>query len=108
MPAPTLSALSCKVKELTTQVNSLELVVNTLRAAVEATPPFYLGEVALVAGTVTVADINVTAETLIMLSRHTLSGTAGALSYTLNPGVGFTITSSAGTDAGVIVYQVFN
>jgi hypothetical protein len=53
-----------------------------------------MGNATLAAGTVTVANTSVTATTRIFLSRATAGGTLGQLSYTKNPGVGFTINSS--------------
>lgn len=56
----------------------------------------------LVAGTVTVNHTRVTANSRIWLSRSTLGGTPGHLSYTINPGVSFTINSSSALDTSTI------
>ena len=64
------------------------------------------GTATLVAGTVTVANTNITATSIITLSYKTIGGTAGILSYTLNAGVGFTINSSSNTDTSVVVYSI--
>jgi hypothetical protein len=53
-----------------------------------------LGVATLVAGTVTVSNTSVAANTRIFLSRATAGGTLGQLSYTVNAGVGFTINAS--------------
>src|SRR5271166_5886713 len=53
-----------------------------------------VGNTVLVGGTVAVADTHVTASTVVNMSRKTIGGTTGNLSYTLSTGVGFTIHSS--------------
>ncbi len=108
MVNPTIPALVCRIDKLLTRINTLELSVTNLQAAVDSSPPFYVGEVALTLGTANVLDANIHAGSLIMFSRHTISGTVGNLSYLLSPGSGFTIGSNSGTDGGLIVYQVFN
>jgi len=59
-------------------------------------------------GTVTVPTTAVAAGSKIMLSRKTISGTAGFLTYTISAGVSFTITSSANTDAGQVDWTIVN
>lgn len=52
------------------------------------------GNATLVGGTVTVANTTVTANTVILLTRKTSGGTIGtAITYTVNAGVSFVITS---------------
>lgn len=63
-----------------------------------------LGEATLVAGTVTVANTTVSANTLILLTCHTSGGTQGFLSYSRSNGVSFTITSSSSSDTSIITY----
>lgn len=63
------------------------------------------GSATLVAGTVTVADVNVTASTVVSLSRKTATGTVGTLTYTVNAGVGFTVTSTSNTETSVVGYS---
>lgn len=108
MVNPTIPALVCRIDKLLTRINTLELAVTNLQAAVDSSPPFYVGEVELDTGGATVVDTNIHAGSLVMLSRHTVVGTAGTLFYTLAFGSGFVITSSSATDEGLIVYQVFN
>lgn len=62
------------------------------------------GNATLVAGTVTVTNTTVTANTLILVSRKTAGGTLGNLTYTLSAGASFTINSSSGTDTSVVSY----
>jgi hypothetical protein len=64
------------------------------------------GDAVLVAGTVTVTNTTVTANTKILLSRKTIGGTVGNLSYTLSAGASFTINSSSGTDTSTITYML--
>jgi hypothetical protein len=59
-----------------------------------------------VAGSVVVANTSVTANTRVFASRMALGGTAGDLSIALNAGVGFTITSSSGTDTSVVAWML--
>ncbi|ODA69505.1 right-handed parallel beta-helix repeat-containing protein [Streptomyces sp. AVP053U2] len=63
-----------------------------------------LGQSTLAAGTVTVANTSVTATTRVATFRQTAGGTLGHLSVTKNPGVGFTITSSSGTDTSAVAW----
>lgn len=67
-----------------------------------------VGNATLVAGTVTVANTAVTASSELFLSRKTIGGTTGTLSYTVSAGVGFTITSSSNTDTSVISWLRIN
>lgn len=61
-----------------------------------------LGQATLVGGTVTVSNTSVTANTRVFLSRKTIGGTAGFLTYTLTAGTSFTITSANGADTSVV------
>jgi hypothetical protein len=58
----------------------------------------------LVAGTVTVANTSVTSSTLALVGRAAAGGTLGHLSYTINPGVSITITSTSGTDTSTVIF----
>ena len=53
-----------------------------------------MGVATLAAGTVTIANTSITANTRVVPIRQTLTGTPGHLSVTKNAGVGFTINSS--------------
>lgn len=64
------------------------------------------GNSTLVAGTVTVANTNITANSIIYVNHKTPGGTMGFLSYTLNAGVGFTINSSNAADTSVVSYLI--
>src|SRR5438132_2762274 len=59
-----------------------------------------MGQATMVGGTVTVSNNTVTANTRIFFSRvATGAGVAGGIiTYTINPGVSFTLNSGAGTD----------
>jgi hypothetical protein len=63
-----------------------------------------VGEAVLVAGTVTVANNSVTANTLIFLSRRVAGGTVGNLAYSRVAGTSFTITSSSATETSTVSY----
>jgi len=63
------------------------------------------GNATLVAGTVTVTNTTVTANTVIYLTRKTASGTIGtSLSYTVSAGASFTINSQSILETSVISY----
>lgn len=64
------------------------------------------GDAVLVAGTVTVACTTVSANTRVYLSRKTIGGTPGNMSYTLNAGVGFTINSDNAADTSTISFML--
>lgn len=66
-----------------------------------------MGVATLAAGTVTVANTSITANTRVVPIRQALGGAAGHLSVTKNPGVGFTITSSSGTETSSVLYILF-
>ncbi len=74
----------------------------TAQAAAEA-----WGNATLVGGAVVIADANITANSILVVSRKTAGGTPGTgHTYVLNAGVGVTITSTSGTDTSVISYHV--
>lgn len=62
------------------------------------------GVATLVAGTVTVANTSITANTRILLSRTTTGGTEGHLSSVQTAGVDFTINSSDAADTSDVLY----
>lgn len=62
------------------------------------------GTATLVGGTIAVANTSVSATTRIQITRSTLGGTPGHLSFVRNAGVGFTVTSSSGTDTSAFDY----
>lgn len=61
-----------------------------------------MGTATLVAGTVTVSNTSVTANTRIVLTRSTAGGTVGHLSYTISAGASFTINSSSASDTSTV------
>lgn len=65
-----------------------------------------IGQATLVAGTVTVANTAITANSRIFVTVSTTGGTRGHLSVTKSAGVSFTITSSSGTDTSVVDYHI--
>jgi hypothetical protein len=65
------------------------------------------GFVTLVAGTVTVADIAVTANTTIAIASKTPAGTVGApYVFSKTAGTGYTIKSTSSTDTSVLKVTV--
>jgi hypothetical protein len=62
------------------------------------------GNATLVAGTVTVSNTTVTANTLVHLTRKTAGGTIGEATYTLSAGNSFTITSDSASDTSTFTY----
>jgi len=67
----------------------------------------YVGNATLVAGTVTVVDTKITANSVITLSRKTIGGTLGTgISYTITAGTGYTITSNSATETSVISVNI--
>lgn len=87
-------------------INSAGLTTMTTNAqlSVQSGPHQRAGNATLVAGTVTVANPSVTANTLVMHSRKTIGGTAGNLTYTLTAGTSFTINSDNAADTSVVSY----
>jgi hypothetical protein len=61
-----------------------------------------VGNAVLVGGTVGVLESNVTGQTVVQHSRKVAGGGLGDVTYTLTPGVGFTLNSSSGTDTSTI------
>lgn len=59
----------------------------------------------MVNGTKVIADINVTANSIVIVSPVGIT-LAGALGVTLNPGVGFTLNSLGVTDGRTFTYLI--
>jgi len=83
-------------------LNDLSLYVTRLLNRYETLKS---GLATLVAGTVVIANTNVTATSYIRHYRQTAGGTLGELSIVLNPGVGFTINSSA-AETSTVFYEI--
>lgn len=64
------------------------------------------GTATLVAGTVTVSNTRVTANTVLRYWRTTAGGTLGNLSRTLSAGTSFTINSDNAADTSTIYYEI--
>lgn len=66
------------------------------------------GVATLVAGTVTVANTSVTANSRIFLTINTPGGAPGFLQVSARvAGTSFTILSSSGTDTSVVAWEIF-
>lgn len=64
------------------------------------------GDAVLVAGTVAVGCTTVSANTRVYLTRKTVGGAIGDLTYTLNAGVGFTINSANAGDTSTVSFML--
>ncbi len=91
------------------QVNGTVSVINTgsgIRVAEGSNAK--QGTVTLVAGSATVANTNVTANSRIFLTSQVDGGTPGFLRVsTRTAGTSFTITSSSNTDTSTVAYEIF-
>ena len=67
-----------------------------------------IGNATLVGGTVVVPNTSMITNSVIVYSRKTIGGTTGDLSYTINPGVGFTFNSTSATETSLISYFIFD
>ena len=88
--------------------NNLNCSINggTL-ALVEGTGTAMQGVVALVAGSATVANVNIKANSRILLTSQADGGAIGFLRISaINAGVGFTITSSSPLDTSSVFYFI--
>lgn len=66
-----------------------------------------VGNVALVAGTVTVSTTAIGANDVVLLTRKTSGGTIGtAITYTISAGVSFTITSDSVLDTSTFSWVI--
>lgn len=71
----------------------------------------FQGTATLVAGTVTVASTDVTANSIILISRNTPGGTVGNLSCpsaSISAGVHFVINSSSSSETSTINWSITN
>jgi hypothetical protein len=66
----------------------------------------FIGQAVLVGGTKTVSNTNIAAADRILLSRSTLGGTPGHLSFVINAASDFVITSSSALDTSTIDYVI--
>lgn len=64
------------------------------------------GTATLVAGTVTVTRQQITANSIVRVSRRATGGTAGHLSVALTAGTSFTINSSSGSDTSTVLWEI--
>ncbi|MGR3221321.1 MAG: hypothetical protein ACUZ8H_16110 [Candidatus Anammoxibacter sp.] len=87
-------------------INSGDFIFSTLGDAISIPSGSNgrAGNATLVAGTITVTNNSVTANTIILLTKKTNGGSIGTITYTLNAGTSFTITSDSGTDTSTYSY----
>lgn len=65
-----------------------------------------VGTSTLVAGTVTIPYPAIATGDAIILTRTSLGANAGVLSFSINNGVGFTVTSANAADVGTFQYVI--
>ena len=87
-------------------LNWISSLTNYIARLLNRYNPDKSGLVTLVTGFKVVANKYITANSMIRLTCQTSSGTQGSLSVSLNPGVGFTITSTSGTDVSTVFYEI--
>jgi hypothetical protein len=112
----TVLANGCALINRTADFNSTALQVGGSVSAIAAGAGFRVlegtnckqGTATLAAGTVTVNNTSVTANSRIFLTAQSTGGTPGALRISARTaGTSFTITSTSGTDTSVVAYQIF-
>ena len=87
--------------------NDISDTLTTHDAQLQGIPVMRRGTATLVAGTVTVTLPSVGSSSVVLVTRQAPSGTLGHLSVpSVNPGSGFTVTSSSGGDNSVVSYLV--
>lgn len=87
--------------------NEISDTLSSHDAQLQGIPVMRLGTATLVSGTVTVTLPQVSSSSVVLVSRQAPSGTLGHLSVpVINPGSGFTVTSSAAGDNSVVGYLV--
>lgn len=64
------------------------------------------GSATLVAGSATVAFANIDSASQVFISKTAAGGTEGHVRVTVNAGVGFTLTSSSGTDTSTFTWLI--
>lgn len=87
--------------------NSISDVLTAMAAQLGDLPSMQWGKATLVAGSVNVSASSVTSGSVVLVSRMSPAGTPGHLSVpALNPGSGFTVASSSGSDISVVGWLV--
>lgn len=89
-----------------TLTGGLSLTSLTSKLSIKGGTNASIGQATLVAGTVTVANTSVDANSLIFLTVKTSAGTVGILSYTTVTGTSFTITSASALDTSLVNWWI--
>lgn len=85
--------------------NNIADVLTAFQAQLSGIPLIRAGTAALTAGTVSVSRSDVTASTVVLVSRLTPGGALGQLSVpSVNSGSGFTVTSSSATETSSVAW----
>jgi hypothetical protein len=100
MAFPVWDDLICCIKK------AAESLTARVTAAEATLAGMAFGNATLVGGTATIANTNITANSIIVLNTKTVGGTQGLLSYTLDPGVGFDIDSDEAADTSVVSFVI--
>lgn len=103
-PAATSGVVNVLATRLT--LNTTDLTMATaVRLAVATGANQRAGNATLIAGSVTVANTTVTANTIVLYSRKTSGGTIGtAMTYTVSAATSFTLTSDSALDTSTFSY----
>lgn len=100
-----IERLRFAIKEIKDSINGSSVAQWYTTAA---SGKYYRGTAVLVAGTVTVSNTNVTANSIIELTGQNSSGTHGELTISARTaGTSFTISSSSGTDTRTVGWLMF-
>lgn len=105
-PGATSAVVNALATRLTLDTTDLTMAT-AVRLAVASGANQRAGNATLVAGTVTVANTTVTANSIVLYSRKTSGGTIGtAMTYTVSAATSFTLTSDSALDTSTFSYFI--
>lgn len=99
----TIPDLHCEVETLRKSLAALKTQFTAAQAALPTS-----GATTLVAGTVDIADEDITPTSKVFVSYQGTQDTPGFLNVTLDDGVKFTITSSDTSDVSDVIYLIYH
>lgn len=88
--------------------NNISDMLAQFQGQLTGLPNFTFGTATLVAGTVTVTDLNLTSASIPLHSRITAAGTTGTITATVTPGASVTFSSTSATETSTIAYLILN
>lgn len=88
--------------------NNIADMLTQIVTQLDGIPGLTWGTATLVAGTVTVNDTSLTANSVPLHSRITAGGTTGTVTVTVIPGTSITFSSTSATETSVIGYLILN